>query len=543
PAGVRVGLNDPGIRWQFLTEQLTPARGDRVFGVGFRADTLEVVSAVAGSFASPSLAQAYRQTPFTTPSLAVFASQSLRINDRVEVRRPDGSMATVATALGEANIGVDAKVGELSSGGTVVLRNRAEVTGALRSTGAIQKSFDAVVRGVEVLGAEVALPDLGALSLEFPPALDGDIDLQPDQTLSLEPGSYGTVCLKTGTVTTLRSGRYFFRSLSLEPGSTVRFDSAEAPVYLYVEQSFTYRGAFIDEQGKHDELFVGYFGTGTAPIERPFSGTLVAPHGMINLASVAPEGPGHRGSFFGKEIEAHQGSVLWHHPFAHPWDIGQEAIEPEGAARRFGPAPRTDYGAVLSASEQSLFVVGGRLADGTAPGDIWQHTLSTDASAGGRWVRLGVEGALPETVLAATYRPEDRGLYVLDTVGGNTARLLFYGLGTGVSSILATFPLDGGFDRFELGNAPNGGLSLFTSTPSLGATGSHCVATFSPASSGIGSISGLLGAGGLGGGSCLTPAGLVLGLRDPSHPTRLTLSATLSSELSFQPGFDINQCL
>jgi hypothetical protein len=116
-------------------------------------------------------------------------------------------------------------------------------------------------------------------------------------------------------------------------------------------------------------------------------------------------------------------------------------------------------------------------------------------------------------------------------------------LSTATSSALATLPLDGGFTRFDLGNAPNGGLSLFTSRPVPTAGGSHCTIVFNPSSQGLGTVSGFTAPGELGGRSCITGGGLVLGLLDPSQPGGLRLSGTPAGELSLTPGFDINQCL
>lgn len=101
-------------------------------------------------------------------------------------------------------------------------------------------------------------------------------------------------------------------------------------------------------------------------------------------------------------------------------------------------APREDAGVVLSAWENAIYWIGGRDGDGL------HHDLLRFDVATGQFRRLDLTGATPQRVLAATYRPDDRALYVVDRVGPfpwlELARLLRIDPVTGHSEQLGAWP-------------------------------------------------------------------------------------------------------
>ncbi len=114
----------------------------------------------------------------------------------------------------------------------------------------------------------------------------------------------------------LKSGTYYFTSGNLEPQADVRLNTSAGPVYVYVKDSFTFKGKFVDGSGRYDQVMVGYFGTAVANIETAFSGALVAPRARVKLKTVAGA---HRGSFFAKELEPFARTRVEHHPFVGTW--------------------------------------------------------------------------------------------------------------------------------------------------------------------------------------------------------------------------------
>lgn len=128
------------------------------------------------------------------------------------------------------------------------------------------------------------------------------------------------------------------------------------------------------------------------------------------------------------------------------------------------PAPRSNFGAILSAAEGGVFVVGGVLLDGTNAEDIWHHNVKTSA-----WSKLSYVGPRPQSVLAATYRASDRSLFVLDenSVGHSAfARLLRIDLAKGQSAEVGRWPRRKFIDRVFMSIGPNDEMVILGSSTS-----------------------------------------------------------------------------
>ena len=121
------------------------------------------------------------------------------------------------------------------------------------------------------------------------------------------------------------------------------------------------------------------------------------------------------------------------------------------------------FGAALSATEASLFVVGGQeIATGNLPGDVWRYDVPS-----GSWTHLALTGTRPERVLSAIYRPNDAALYLLDQArarDGERARLLRIDLSTRRSTELGSWPRTAKWDRTYLSNTADNRLLLVSSS-------------------------------------------------------------------------------
>ncbi len=115
------------------------------------------------------------------------------------------------------------------------------------------------------------------------------------------------------------------------------------------------------------------------------------------------------------------------------------------------PPPRSDFGAVLSGHENALFVIGGTLADGTPAGDLWMYDFQTMA-----WYQLPFTGPVPRKVLAATYLPDTRSLWLVDQTGQHPkrARLLRYDFATGAFVRLGSWRRTPVFDAWSSPDPP-----------------------------------------------------------------------------------------
>ncbi len=121
----------------------------------------------------------------------------------------------------------------------------------------------------------------------------------------------------------------------------------------------------------------------------------------------------------------------------------------ETSAPGYVPTPRVEPLAAYSRSTRQLFVVGGRDPDtGSRLTDIARADVAT-----GVWTRIVPKGVTLGQVLATTYSPRDRKLWILDTLGagrGATARLIRLDPGTGRAQTLGEWPRSGKFDKHWL---------------------------------------------------------------------------------------------
>jgi hypothetical protein len=162
--------------------------------------------------------------------------------------------------------------------------------------------------------------------------------------------------------------------------------------------------------------------------------------------------------------------------------IPASALGPSSAAA-ITPEPRAEFGAVLSGREGAVYVVGGVDANGSPLGNVWRFDIS-----GAKWQVLPLSGAPPGMVLAATYRPNDRSLYVVDQFEdaghwdhdegdhdkgdhdkgghGKRGRLLRIDLSSYAVTVVGHWKRQNKFDRIYLSNAPQGDLLLVGSSES-----------------------------------------------------------------------------
>jgi hypothetical protein len=160
-------------------------------------------------------------------------------------------------------------------------------------------------------------------------------------------------------------------------------------------------------------------------------------------------------------------------------DVIHAPTTPPGSGS--APAPRTAFGGVLSALDNAVFVMGGLDPNGLPTSDLWRYDITNQS-----WLEVSIDGPMPHRVLAATFRPEDRSLYVVDEKpqgNGNAkrARLLRIDLGKRQSSILADVPRNPLMDHVFISHSPKGELLLLGSSST---TGQHFAARLALSSTG-----------------------------------------------------------
>jgi len=273
-------------------------------------------------------------------SLAAGANDTLLIDDRTVVRTPAGTPATIANlGAAQTNLGTDTQVGSVWSVGPVVLRDRAHVTGFIRSQGTVTVAPTATVNpGPTVQNTPFTPLDSISWTVKFPTPT-GDVVLEPNTSRTLQPGSYGVLRVQPSARITLKAGTYFFQSVDFEPQAVVTLDDKTGPISIYVANSIIYRATVSDTANKPANILIGFAGTAPFSIESSFIGTLVAPAARVTVGSLS-----HRGAFFAKGLELLPGATLVAQAFTTLPGI---TVEPSGPVKVAEPVYFTVLGTPL----------------------------------------------------------------------------------------------------------------------------------------------------------------------------------------------------
>ncbi len=158
-------------------------------------------------------------------------------------------------------------------------------------------------------------------SIQFPALPSTWVSVERGQTQHLEPGSYGNYSIKEQAVLELTPGRYYLRSLGIEPNGTLRITGAAGGVFLYVMGDFTFRGVQAFEDPAQELMVVSF--AQQVYLERPFQGVVMAPEGTLALGGTT--GQTFLGQFFGALVEIRNGATVGLRPFSYGlWDDADE---------------------------------------------------------------------------------------------------------------------------------------------------------------------------------------------------------------------------
>jgi hypothetical protein len=289
-------------------------------GAPYRFDRIDLASSTSGGgstsppgdVASAGLTITYPQG-VSLSNVFMSASDLLQIDDRVTLAQA-GQLPEVA-GMGSGGVELGAGTNaftNVKSGGNAYLRSSAHVHGSLVAAGDyIPQQADVRVDG----GAAefTAVPKATkTIDVTFPSTNLGPKVVGPDGPIvPIDPGAYSQLDVRSRAKVQLRTGTYYFDSLNTEPQAEIQL--VGSPIYVYVKNSFTFKGGFKRISGEEGQILVGYLGSSTAYVLAPFVGTLVTPNATLELHR--PEGGHHTGSFFGKKIQAFSDSSIKFLPF------------------------------------------------------------------------------------------------------------------------------------------------------------------------------------------------------------------------------------
>jgi len=286
----------------------------------------------------------------STPTPLESTSVTILTPNQVALEGTFVSTTDHLTILSQATVGVSGAAPAIANFGpfTTYLQAQAKAYVNVYSKAAVQLDAKTVVGGnvlteltigkqgvgtadaPQVRGAELphtpfsATPHLWRVA--WPPVSAPDIVLsavpqgQSPATLTLAPGIYGKLDIHDRNHVFLRTGTYYLQALSTEPQAELHIDAARGPVIIYVKGALNgglnVKGAVLDDSAPQAQALFIYLGAGTAFVQGPFSGTLVAPSAVIHLAR--PSSGQHQGSFFGQALEVEAGpQAVRHIPFQH----------------------------------------------------------------------------------------------------------------------------------------------------------------------------------------------------------------------------------
>jgi RHS repeat-associated protein len=241
----------------------------------------------------------------------------LTLDDGVSIVKDSGGFASISSvqASNRTNLGVGVAVQDLYTEATGVdLRTSAHVHGTLQTAADFTAQTGVVIDGESLQNTSLQPLESISWNVSFPNTNQGSCSLEPDNTEVVDPGSYGDIAVKSRSHLKVRSGTYYFNSLSFESQSELDIDNSAGPVFLYVRTNFAFSGSVVETNRTHMNFLFGVAGNGSIALQTAFRGVLVAPFASVSLPT--DSSVGHVGAFFANSLIAHQNTAIHQRPLA-----------------------------------------------------------------------------------------------------------------------------------------------------------------------------------------------------------------------------------
>lgn len=261
-----------------------------------------------------------RGTSFGNATIVV--SRKLEIDEGASVLgRTAGSFGTLACGgarCSETELERGSTTGSIRSIGSVELERGSRVAGDVATEGKVRVAHDARIDGATAsTSTQLRPPQRLAWASGLPPPGLGNVRVERGQLRSLAPASYGHVRVEGGTLE-LTAGTYFFRSLEIERGGTLRIVHKGQAVVAYVDDELEQGGA-TDDGGDASHLLLAFSGRDKVRFRGPLRATVVAPHAEVALNEL-PTTEEHQGTVIARTASLGSRTTLRHVLFAH-WGL------------------------------------------------------------------------------------------------------------------------------------------------------------------------------------------------------------------------------
>jgi hypothetical protein len=241
----------------------------------------------------------------TAPEFAeapVSAARELTLGDRVQIR--DGkAFGAISNVAGQTTLGANSHVsGAFTIGDLRIGEN------ALIDHGIFARTVLPDTRKAERTRRQSPLAATESMtwSIRFPAPAQAPVMLAPATALTVAPAYYRELKITAKSTATLRTGTYFFDSLSIARGARLRLDNQEGTVVIHVRDFLIHEGT-LEFTGQRSDVMLNYFGSRRVVLTGKFDGTLLAPYAMLTVRSVVGM---HEGMFHADILEVDAGTVI-----------------------------------------------------------------------------------------------------------------------------------------------------------------------------------------------------------------------------------------
>lgn len=189
--------------------------------------------------------------------------------------------------------------GNVQGGADVLLGNYVQVTGDVTAVGNVTQTPTTVVNGTVTSGGTISVvTQIGPLSIN--PGTT-DINVNKNQTLTLEPGAYGALNVKKNATLILSDGTYTFQSIQMLDGANLQLNLSGGGLIIEVADfvSLKKNVMVVTNGGSADEILWVINGSSVQlGQDGEFLGTFIAPQALIEVFGSAHV----TGALYGQEI-------------------------------------------------------------------------------------------------------------------------------------------------------------------------------------------------------------------------------------------------
>ena len=230
------------------------------------------------------------------------ALRELTLGERVQVLEGD-KYGLVSNLGAQTIVGAGARVDGVYAGGDLRLGDAASISQDIYAQAVLPET-----RKAERARRRKPGTDTQSMrwSVRFPSPAQASVITVPGTTVQVTPAYYRELKVNARSVAVLRTGTYYFDSLTIARGAQLRLDDKEGTVVIHVRDFLTHEGT-LEFSGARSDLMLNYFGTRRVELTGEFDGTILCPFATLLVRAV----PGtHEGMFHADILRVDAGAII-----------------------------------------------------------------------------------------------------------------------------------------------------------------------------------------------------------------------------------------